>query len=269
MTEENPAAEIAAVEIGDAYAEEITTKPEVAEPEAQDAEAEAQKTRSQERREQRKAAADRLRQEAEDAKRARDEADARLRKARETASANAAPRVDDFQDYNEYLVALGQHHALKAIDGRAVSEVEETAKAKGAQADELARRAAEELDAAWRDQFEDAKSRYADFVEVVSRATVSEDLGFLVKVNDHAAEIAYYLGQNPEESVRISGLPPLKQAYEIGRIEARLTTPKPKRVSDAPDPVSPVKAKGAHSRTGESMSYAEFCKARDEGWSPQ
>jgi hypothetical protein len=51
-----------------------------------------------------------------------------------------------------------------------------------------------------------------------------------------AAEIAYFLGRNPSEGYRIANLPVSKQTAEVARLEAKLTTPEPKRVSTAPKP---------------------------------
>lgn len=51
-----------------------------------------------------------------------------------------------------------------------------------------------------------------------------------------AAEIANYIGLNPNEGHRIARLPVYQQTAEIARLESRLTTPEPKRVSTAPKP---------------------------------
>jgi hypothetical protein len=54
--------------------------------------------------------------------------------------------------------------------------------------------------------------------------------------SDKAADIAYFLGQNPQEGRRIEALPVPRQTAELARIEAKLTAPEPKRVSTAPKP---------------------------------
>ena len=51
-----------------------------------------------------------------------------------------------------------------------------------------------------------------------------------------AAEIAYFIGRNPSEGYRIANLPVYQQTAEIARLEAKLTTPEPKRISSAPKP---------------------------------
>ena len=50
------------------------------------------------------------------------------------------------------------------------------------------------------------------------------------------AEIAYYLGKNPDEAVEIAALPPASQAAAIGRLETRIGSGAV-RVSRAPEPI--------------------------------
>ena len=65
------------------------------------------------------------------------------------------------------------------------------------------------------------------------------------------AKIAYELAKNPAESRRINALPPLKQAAEFGKMEARLADPpvqgklgKKAAVSQADPPVTQVRGQG-------------------------
>jgi hypothetical protein len=65
--------------------------------------------------------------------------------------------------------------------------------------------------------------------------------------SDAGPAVAYFLGRNPKEAERISGLSPRRQAIEIGRIEARLErdAEKPKSPTNAPPPVPQVRARSA------------------------
>jgi len=62
---------------------------------------------------------------------------------------------------------------------------------------------------------------------------------------DEGPRVAYFLGKNTAEAHRISQLPPLQTAFELGRIAQRLTGPPKKVVSQAPNPVPTVRARGA------------------------
>ena len=77
--------------------------------------------------------------------------------------------------------------------------------------------------------------------------------------------IAYFLGQNPAEARKISSMNEVRQAVEIGKIEAKLST-KPIRPSTAPPP--PHIPKGSATTTpGKPLSeknFKEFAAQRRE-----
>ncbi len=49
-------------------------------------------------------------------------------------------------------------------------------------------------------------------------------------LGDGGHEVAYWLGKNTSEAARIAALPPLQMARELGRIESRMSAPKPTQV---------------------------------------
>jgi hypothetical protein len=58
---------------------------------------------------------------------------------------------------------------------------------------------------------------------------------------ENGAELAYYLGTNPQEAHRLISLPPAKAAFELARLDAKMTKqPKP---TSAPPPIRPVGGK--------------------------
>ena len=67
---------------------------------------------------------------------------------------------------------------------------------------------------------------------------ITDTVAQAVQSCDRSAEVAYWLGKNVEAAKEIASMPPMQAAIEIGRIEARL--PSPKKVSAAPDPIKPV-----------------------------
>jgi len=112
---------------------------------------------------------------------------------------------------------------------------------------------------------EKGREKYADFNELV----LHEDLkispvmveAILLTDNDkvEAEDILYYLGKHPEESARIAKLSPLKAAGEIGKIEAKLSAPPPpKKITQAPEPITPVKTTGATELDPSKMSPKEY-----------
>lgn len=107
---------------------------------------------------------------------------------------------------------------------------------------------------------EDGAAKYPDFVGVVESLpanVLTEDMAFLIINTDSPEDVAYHLGKNPQEAARISQLPPVGKAIEIGRIHERIKAAKPpaKTPSNAPPPPTPLKPTGTASN-----DYAELAK---------
>src|SRR5574343_169331 len=98
----------------------------------------------------------------------------------------------------------------------------------------------------------------------------AEALAQTIQVSENGPDVAYYLGTNPKEADRISRLPPLAQAKEIGKIEAKLASDPPvKKISSAPAPIAPVTPRSVGSptydttdpRSVKTMSTSEWIAA--------
>jgi hypothetical protein len=78
--------------------------------------------------------------------------------------------------------------------------------------------------------------------------------------SDKSPQIAYHLGKNPTEALRIATS--LNPAFEIGKIAAKLSTePAAKKVSLAPQPITPVGNTNAANEKQpgtDKMSYEEY-----------
>jgi hypothetical protein len=102
-----------------------------------------------------------------------------------------------------------------------------------------------ELLEAYHDREEQAREKYDDFEQVAYNPKLP------IRASDIGPEVAYYLGTNVKETERIARLPPILQAKEIGKIEAKLAdNPPVKRSTSAPAPITPVTA-----RSGNNPSY--------------
>jgi hypothetical protein len=90
-----------------------------------------------------------------------------------------------------------------------------------------------------------------------------------IQSSDVGPDVAYYLGTNPKEADRISGLSPYLQAKEIGKIEVKIASNPPvKKTSSAPAPINPVTARGTTStydttdpRSTKTMSDSQWIEA--------
>jgi hypothetical protein len=110
-----------------------------------------------------------------------------------------------------------------------------------------------ELLEAYHDREEQARDKYQDFEQVAynPKLPITTVMADTIRASDIGPDVAYYLGTNVKETERIARLPPILQAKEIGKIEAKLAdNPPAKRSTSAPAPITPVTA-----RSGNNPSY--------------
>ncbi len=107
------------------------------------------------------------------------------------------------------------------------------------------------------------KEDWDDVADVFKRIRVSAAVEQLIlDAGDTSAELVYELGQDEEELQRICKLPALQAAKAIGKIEARLSKPaippkKKETTTNAPKPITPVRAKGASAPKGYSDTMTQ------------
>ena len=123
---------------------------------------------------------------------------------------------------------------------------------------------------------ESFRSREATFAEqtedyrdtVYSDLTpISEAMAEVIRDSDVGPELAYYLGKNREVAASIYGLSPVAAARELGRLEAKLSAPKPAAPSIPKAPPPPPKVDAVEpevDKDPEKMSDAEWIKWRNK-----
>ena len=84
----------------------------------------------------------------------------------------------------------------------------------------------------------------------------------LVSSASDGHKVLHFLGNDLEEANRISRLPPLKMARELTLLEFKLANQKTK-VSNAPDPISPISGKSSGKKSPAEMTDAEYAKWRN------
>lgn len=130
------------------------------------------------------------------------------------------------------------------------------------------------LQAQYQEREEAALEKYDDFERVAynPQLHVTGDMALAIQASDQGPDVLYWLGSNPKEASRISQLPPILQAKEIGKIEATLAAnPPAKKSTSAPAPISPVtpKANGGpvydttDPRSVDKMSTSEWIAAEE------
>lgn len=105
-----------------------------------------------------------------------------------------------------------------------------------------------------------SRVKYPDFDDVALNPSIpiSQDM-YNASLGDNLGDILYHLGKNPAEAARIASLPPLIQAKEIGKIEAKIASKPNPKPTGAPPPPKKVGSGGSPPRKPESeMSRAEL-----------
>jgi hypothetical protein len=102
---------------------------------------------------------------------------------------------------------------------------------------------------AWEENKALARERIPDFDKVVSEAgraiQVKPEVAEELLASDKSALLQYHLAKNPEKVRDLNQMSGRELAREIGRLEARVHLPSPKKATEAPPPPSQVRGKAA------------------------
>lgn len=144
-------------------------------------------------------------------------------------SAEAAPKEptpDQFDDYGDYVKALVKYNTAQTLAQQ--------------QAENSTRKAAETRVQTFTERLNEARTRIADFDDVVGASDVplAPHVGEILQESDKGADLAYHFAKNPDVLQRLNGMTERAAAIEIGRIEASLTKP---AAAAAPAQAAPAK----------------------------
>lgn len=200
--------------------------------------------------------------EAENAKRENEELRARI-KALETSAPAVQPSDRpsrlNFSTEEQYLEALTDWKTDKRIAEREKQQRE-------------ARLAAEvqEVEAHYMKTVANAKERYSDFNEVVSKAAhiaVQDSVVAAIKDSDIGGDITYYLAKHSDEAKKLLAMTPVKAVKYIDRLERDLLglddddvvpeKAKPEAKRKAPEPITPVRGTSVIPNTP-AKDYEEY-----------
>lgn len=172
------------------------------------------------------------------------------------------------------FVDLEQYQRDMAVYTGKVAERSAKAALKAAEADRERERITAEQEAnkkqvaeAWNSRRTAAMQKYEDYSEVAESPDVpiSAAGAMVITSLEHGPEVAYYLGQHIDEARKIAAMPPILQAVELGKLEARITAPKPPAMSKAPEPIKPNQPNGgaAQVRGDDELSMEEYAAKRN------
>ena len=168
-----------------------------------------------------------------------------------------APKLEDY-DYDmsafgaaltEYAVTQAQTQAESRIQQR--TQQEQAQKLRRSFEYRIAKYAAEHP------EFDEAVSSLTKTVQF--RPEVVET----ISASEHGPAVVHHLAQHLDEADRLARMPPHLAAVQLGRIEERLSTLKPKPVTKAPDPTPSLGGGSSNaSKDPQKMSYAEYKRYR-------
>lgn len=149
---------------------------------------------------------------------------------------DSEPKEADFSSYGDYLRAVAKWEIKQSYKAQSQEQQER-------QQQESFKKTAD----TFQERSEKLREKYEDFDEVCfgDHVVISEVMSMAILDSEYGPEINYYLGSNPQESLRIAKLSPYAAAREIGKLELKFANPQtqPKKPSNAPDPINPVKPK--------------------------
>ena len=173
-------------------------------------------------------------------------------KAAPTVPPQTAPDPDQFDSYDDFLVAKAKHE-IKAEWAAA----QETAKAQSAEQTFVER-------------INKAAEKDPEIQEIVNDKTlpISNPMALAIKGSEFAPEVLKYLSRNRDVASGIYQMTPYAAAREIGKIEQKLASqPKPeppRKVSQAPEPIKPVNPTGSPSVDLDKLPMDEYVKRRNQ-----
>jgi len=169
----------------------------------------------------------------------------------QSQATDSEPKIESYQDVNAYVKAMVkfERDREKAQESQAkAQEQEKTIQSKT----EKIYSEAEKIEGFDRDEFD-----ALPITNVIAQAIIDSDV---------PAKVMAHLTANPDEVDRIAALSPARQAAEIGKLEAKLSTTKETvkevKVSKAPAPIEPIGNKGSSTKDPQDMTDSEFAAWR-------
>jgi hypothetical protein len=160
------------------------------------------------------------------------------------------PKEADFEDWFDWQAAKAGYEADKRLVSRQIKE-----QAQGAQAAQIER--IRDLADDYQDNVKAAAKAVPDLVDVLTKATFKPNQTvemLILEAGEKAPLVAYHLAQNPKAAERLNAMSPVEAAREIGRIEGRVSIPKPKSATSASPPMSTPKGSAAPSSDEAKMN---------------
>lgn len=172
------------------------------------------------------------------------------------------PQEKDFKNWLEYDRAVKKYDARMAVR-------EENRRGQDRAKTERVQGEARERVALFNENVKSVRDRIPDYDRVMadtSSMQIADGLVPLIQESPKGPLLAYYLAKNPGKLHELNRMSPTAAARELGRLEARIRTPKGKSATSA-RPQKPLPRGGAARATPDpsKMSMADYAKWRAGG----
>jgi hypothetical protein len=150
-------------------------------------------------------------------------------------------------DYRAYLRNLARWEGRQVVKAERQREQEETKKRETQQS------RAKAIES-YQSNVSKAREKYPDYDQVAGREDlpITQVMADAIVQHEMGPDIAYHLGQNPQEAVRISRLSPHGQLMEAPKAP----------VSKAPAPIKPLTSGGGTSKSSDEPTMEEYAAKR-------
>jgi hypothetical protein len=174
--------------------------------------------------------------------------------AQQQTKVEGKPNPDSFETHEEFIEALTDWK----IDQREVKTTQNQQHQENAQKQQQ-----------FDQRMAKGHQKYPDFEEKtylnpeVFNSEGSKNILDALHEFEEPADLAYYLGSNPQEEQRLSGLSHIGIARELTKIEAKLSATPAKTTSKAPDPIETVGSTEILGKKLENLPQSEYDKIQN------
>ena len=155
------------------------------------------------------------------------------------------PKLDDFEDDEEFHLALSDWNYDKRRGEELKENQENTTKSQQVTAQKDFEQKADAM-------LDSGTEKHADFMTVINSVPRSiftnEVIGTAIEAKN-GDDVIYFLGNNLVEAERIAKMNPAQRGIAIGEISAKLAATPTKKITKTPAPITPIDGKS--SKTGE------------------
>tara|TARA_Y100000310_G_scaffold345755_1_gene469320 strand:- start:8354 stop:9223 length:870 start_codon:yes stop_codon:yes gene_type:complete len=172
------------------------------------------------------------------------------------------PHEDDFEVYDDYQAALDTYED-KLLDVKVDKKIKDQ---QTKEADSRVYQVHTEVLEAFNSHVDElAKDRPGDFKETINSKVVpfNDFSKEYIFSSENGADIAYFIAKNPGYAQQLSQMANVQSSRELVALENRIVAEsKTKKISTAPDPITPVGASGA----GVNKKLSDLDNASADDW---